>query len=85
MQSSNTDTLEDTTEKLNIKFVPVEARAGLITSEERIRLKQLHEENKHFLRIPRRPHWDEDTSAEVLQQAEKDSFLEWRRKLAHLE
>ncbi|KAI4828302.1 hypothetical protein KUCAC02_022403 [Chaenocephalus aceratus] len=72
-------------EKLNIKFVPVEARAGLITSEERIRLKQLHEENKHFLRIPRRPHWDEDTSAEVLQQAEKDSFLEWRRKLAHLE
>ncbi|XP_034002613.1 large subunit GTPase 1 homolog [Trematomus bernacchii] len=72
-------------EKLNIKFVPAEARAGLITSEERIRLKQLHEENKHFLRIPRRPHWDEDTSAEVLQQAEKDSFLEWRRKLAHLE
>ncbi|XP_054458684.1 large subunit GTPase 1 homolog [Anoplopoma fimbria] len=72
-------------EKLNIKFVPAEARAGLITAEERTRLKKLHEDNKHFLRIPRRPHWDEGTSAEALQQAEKDSFLEWRRVLAQLE
>uniref|UniRef100_A0A8C4GSW7 Large subunit GTPase 1 homolog n=1 Tax=Dicentrarchus labrax TaxID=13489 RepID=A0A8C4GSW7_DICLA len=72
-------------EKLNIKFVPAEARAGLITAEERIRLAKLHEENKHFLRIPRRPHWDESTSPEALQQAEKDSFLHWRRELAELE
>ncbi|XP_031715434.1 large subunit GTPase 1 homolog [Anarrhichthys ocellatus] len=72
-------------EKLNIKFVPAEARAGLITAEERTRLKKLHEDNKHFLRIPRRPHWDEGTSADVLQLAEKDSFLEWRRALAQLE
>uniref|UniRef100_A0A3Q3GNV2 Large subunit GTPase 1 homolog n=1 Tax=Labrus bergylta TaxID=56723 RepID=A0A3Q3GNV2_9LABR len=72
-------------EKLNIKFVPAEARAGLLTKEERTRLKKLHEENKHFLRIPRRPHWDESTSPEALQQAEKDSFLEWRRVLADLE
>jgi hypothetical protein len=28
------------------------------------------------------PKWDENTSAEVLQQAERDSFLEWRRELA---
>lgn len=41
-------------EKLNIRFVPAEARAGLITAEEKIRLAKLHEENKHFLRIPRR-------------------------------
>ncbi|KAK7889348.1 hypothetical protein WMY93_024908 [Mugilogobius chulae] len=72
-------------EKLNIKFVPAEARAGLLTSEEKTRLKKLHEENKHFLRIPRRPHWDESTSPEALQIAEKDSFLEWRRELAQLE
>ncbi|KAM9848402.1 large subunit GTPase 1 homolog [Aulostomus maculatus] len=72
-------------EKLNIKFVPAEARAGLLTAEEKTRLKNLHEENKHFLRIPRRPHWDESTSPEALQQAEKDSFLEWRRELALLE
>ncbi|XP_034530219.1 large subunit GTPase 1 homolog [Notolabrus celidotus] len=72
-------------EKLNIKFVPAEARAGLLTTEERDRLKKLHEENRHFLRIPRRPHWDESTSSEALQLAEKDSFLEWRRELAELE
>ncbi|KAM4628559.1 large subunit GTPase 1 homolog [Polymixia lowei] len=72
-------------EKLNIKFVPAEARAGLLTTEEKTRLKKLHEENKRFLRIPRRPQWDECTSAEALQQTERDSFLEWRRELAQLE
>uniref|UniRef100_H2LU66 Large subunit GTPase 1 homolog n=1 Tax=Oryzias latipes TaxID=8090 RepID=H2LU66_ORYLA len=72
-------------EKLNIEFVPAEARAGILRKEEKIRLKKLHEENKHFLRIPRRPHWDESTSAEALQQDEKDSFLLWRRTLAKLE
>lgn len=72
-------------EKLNIKFVPVAARAGLLTAEEKTRLKKLHEDNMHFLRIPRRPHWDEGTSSEALQQAEKDNFLEWRRALAQLE
>ncbi|KAM8888186.1 large subunit GTPase 1 homolog [Synchiropus picturatus] len=72
-------------EKLNIRFVPAEARAGLLTSEEKIRLKKLHEENKNFLRIPRRPQWDESTSPEALQMAEKDGFLEWRRQLAQLE
>lgn len=72
-------------EKLNIKFVPVEARAGLLTAEETTRLRKLHEDNRQLLRIPRRPHWDESTSSEVLQQTERDSFLEWRRELALLE
>ncbi|XP_062412731.1 large subunit GTPase 1 homolog [Sardina pilchardus] len=72
-------------EKLNIKFVPAEARAGLLTPEESNRIKQLHEKNKQFLRIPRRPQWDENTSPEVLQQTERDSFLQWRRELASLE
>ncbi|XP_043108859.1 large subunit GTPase 1 homolog [Puntigrus tetrazona] len=72
-------------EKLNIKFVPAEARAGLLSAEESTRLKKLHEENKQFLRIPRRPLWDESTSPEVLQQNERDSFLIWRRELARLE
>ncbi|XP_053177874.1 large subunit GTPase 1 homolog [Scomber japonicus] len=72
-------------EKLNIKFVPAESRAGLLTSEEKIRLNKLHEDNKHCLKIPRRPHWDGSTSPEALQQAEKDSFLVWRRDLAELE
>ncbi|XP_016089016.1 large subunit GTPase 1 homolog [Sinocyclocheilus grahami] len=72
-------------EKLNIKFVPAEARTGLLSAEESTRLKKLHEDNKQFLRIPRRPPWDESTSPEVLQQNERDSFLTWRRELARLE
>ncbi|KAL7867373.1 hypothetical protein AOLI_G00151870 [Acnodon oligacanthus] len=72
-------------EKLNIKFVPAEARTGLLTAEEFKRIKKLHEDNRQFLRIPRRPHWDENTSPEVLQQAERDTFLTWRRELARLE
>lgn len=72
-------------EKLNIKFVPAEARTGLLTSEESSRIRKLHEENEQFLCIPRRPHWDKSTSAEVLKQSERDSFLEWRRQLVKLE
>ncbi|KAM4772479.1 large subunit GTPase 1 homolog [Rhinophrynus dorsalis] len=72
-------------EKLNIKFVPAEARTGLLTSEETKRIHKLQEENKQFLCIPRRPHWDENTSAEALKQSERENFLEWRRQLAQLE
>ncbi|XP_060130220.1 large subunit GTPase 1 homolog [Zootoca vivipara] len=72
-------------EKLNIKIVPPEARTGLLTAEETRKIQELHEQNKHFLSIPRRPRWDKRTSPEMLNQAERDSFLEWRRRLAHLE
>ncbi|XP_036299866.1 large subunit GTPase 1 homolog isoform X5 [Pipistrellus kuhlii] len=72
-------------EKLNIKFVLPEAKTGLLSSEESQRIKKLHEENKQFLCIPRRPKWDKNTSSEELKQAEKDNFLEWRRQLVRLE
>ncbi|XP_069474681.1 large subunit GTPase 1 homolog [Ambystoma mexicanum] len=72
-------------EKLNIKFVPAEARTGLLSVEETNRIHELHEQNKQLLSIPRRPFWDETTSPESLQQAERDSFLKWRRQLALLE
>uniref|UniRef100_A0A8D0HM36 Large subunit GTPase 1 homolog n=1 Tax=Sphenodon punctatus TaxID=8508 RepID=A0A8D0HM36_SPHPU len=72
-------------EKLNIKFVPPEARTGLLTPEETKRIEELHEENKRFLCIPRRPYWDKRTSAEKLKEDERGSFLEWRRQLARLE
>ncbi|XP_055263453.1 large subunit GTPase 1 homolog [Moschus berezovskii] len=72
-------------EKLNIKFVPPEARTGLLSFEENQRIKKLHEENKQFLCIPRRPKWDQKTSPEELKQAEKDNFLAWRRQLVRLE
>ncbi|XP_066097166.1 large subunit GTPase 1 homolog [Saccopteryx bilineata] len=72
-------------EKLNIKFVPPEAKTGLLSFEESQRIKKLHEENRQFLCIPRRPKWDKKTSPEELKQAEKDNFLEWRRHLVRLE
>jgi large subunit GTPase 1 len=37
------------------------------------------------LSVPRRPAWDETTTAEELDQREKDSFLEWRRAIAQKE
>ncbi|KAG8515845.1 LOW QUALITY PROTEIN: Large subunit GTPase 1, partial [Galemys pyrenaicus] len=72
-------------EKLNIKFLAPEARTGLPSFEESQRIKKLHEENRQFLCIPRRPKWDRTTSPEELKQAEKDNFLEWRRRLVRLE
>ncbi|KAM6257024.1 large subunit GTPase 1 homolog [Porphyrio hochstetteri] len=72
-------------ERLNIQIVSAQSRAGLLTAQEAQRVRQLHEENRQFLRIPRRPCWDKTTSAEDLKQAERASFLEWRRQLAHLE
>ena len=34
------------------------------------------------LSVPRRPEWDSDTTAQELDQLEKESFLEWRRAIA---
>jgi large subunit GTPase 1 len=36
----------------------------------------------NYLPIPRRPSWDETTTAEELHQDEKQTFLQWRRDLA---
>ncbi|XP_075014505.1 large subunit GTPase 1 homolog isoform X5 [Calonectris borealis] len=72
-------------ERLNIQIVSAQSRTGLLTAQEAQRVRQLHEENRQFLRIPRRPQWDRTTSAEDLKQAERESFLEWRRQLAQLE
>ncbi|NXS31690.1 LSG1 GTPase, partial [Pomatostomus ruficeps] len=72
-------------ERLNAQIVSAQSSTGLLTAQEAQRVRQLHQENQEFLRIPRRPHWDRTTSAEDLKQAERESFLEWRRQLAHLE
>jgi large subunit GTPase 1 len=37
------------------------------------------------LSVPRRPAWDENTTAAELDQNEKDAFLEWRRAIAERE
>jgi len=45
----------------------------------------LHQNYQSKLKIPRRPYWDEKTSAEQLHLSEKKTFLEWRRGLAEIE
>lgn len=72
-------------EKLNITFVNPATNIGLLSREETNKIKEEHEKNKGMLTIPRRPKWNAGTTAEDLQQRERDQFLEWRRKLAVLQ
>ncbi|XP_062621737.1 large subunit GTPase 1 homolog [Saccostrea cucullata] len=75
---------EFTAEKLNIQFVDPQKHTGL-KPEELDHIKQLHKEHETLLRIPRRPLWDETTTAEQLDQMERESFLQWRRGLSALQ
>ncbi len=42
----------------------------------------MQENNRHRLRIPRRPKWNQATTKRHLDAAERESFLQWRRALA---
>jgi len=76
---------EFTAEKLNVEFVPESRMVGTLTDEERSKIEKSHKEFKHFIKIPRRPKWDDKTTAEDLESKERQNFLEWRRKLAELQ
>ncbi|KAM3834194.1 large subunit GTPase 1 homolog isoform 1-T1 [Vipera latastei] len=65
-------------EKLDVRLVPPGGAA-----EEAGRPRE--EQERRVLRVPRRPPWDEQTSPAALEQAERDSFLRWRRQLAWME
>ncbi|XP_069690184.1 large subunit GTPase 1 homolog [Periplaneta americana] len=72
-------------EKLNVTFVNPKSGIGLLSKEDEKRMKETQDQNRQLLGIPRRPKWDSDTTTEQLQAAERDSFLEWRRRLAKLQ
>lgn len=75
-----------TAEKQNVTVVSVGSVVrGVLSERERANLRTLHERHKDLLRIPRRPPWDESTSAEELHALEKESFVAWRRQLAELQ
>ncbi|XP_072036125.1 large subunit GTPase 1 homolog [Amphiura filiformis] len=76
---------EFTAEKLNIKVIDPQQHTGLPSAEDVRAIEEAQELNKDLLKIPRRPKWDADTTAEELDQSERDSFLEWRRQLALLQ
>lgn len=48
------DRLSLPAERLNIQIVSAQSRTGLLTAQEAQRVRQLHEENRQLLRIPRR-------------------------------
>ena len=50
-----------------------------LSEEERAAVLEQHAD---AMNIPRRPAWDRQTTAQQIQEQERDSFLEWRRRLA---
>lgn len=72
-------------EKLNITFVNPKCNVGILSGVERAALEQKYIDKKNLLKIPRRPKWTSDMSAEDLHTQENLSFLEWRRGLALLQ
>lgn len=72
-------------EKLNIAFVNPKSNVGLLSKTEEKLLEKKHFDKKDLLKIPRRPKWDQNTTAEDLQRAESEAFLDWRRNIALLQ
>ncbi|CCE90520.1 ribosome biogenesis GTPase LSG1 TDEL_0B03910 [Torulaspora delbrueckii] len=56
-----------------------------ISNEKRGILNAKQREHARELIVPRRPAWDTDMTKYQLARKENDAFLEWRRKLAHLQ
>ncbi|QLQ79543.1 hypothetical protein HG537_0C01900 [Torulaspora globosa] len=56
-----------------------------ISNEKRELLNAKQREHARELIVPRRPVWDADMTKYQLERRENDAFLEWRRKLAHLQ
>lgn len=76
-----------TAEKMNnVKIIHTDQRNPylLSASEEKAVLGK-QRENKAKLTVPRRPQWDSNTTAEELDRAERESFLQWRRGLAEMQ
>lgn len=72
-------------EKLNIAFVNPKSTVGILSASERADAERKHIDKKNLLKIPRRPKWSAEMSAQDLQTSENLSFLEWRRGLAMLQ
>ena len=76
-----------TAEKLNnVKIIHTDQKNPYLLSaaEERATAKK-HNANRKRLTVPRRPHWEETTTPQELDERERESLLEWRRGLAELQ
>ncbi|CAF0762594.1 unnamed protein product [Brachionus calyciflorus] len=71
-------------ERLNIKFITPNSKTGVLSTEEKNKVKEVQQKHADLLRIPRRPHWKgTDIDGKTLQLQERQSFLEWRRRFAN--
>ncbi|KAH6686345.1 nucleolar GTP-binding protein [Plectosphaerella plurivora] len=70
----------------NVKIIHTDQRNPyLLSSIEERAVVGKYRQHAGKLTVPRRPKWDEKTTPEELDQAEKEAFLHWRRGLAELE
>ncbi|KNE72692.1 hypothetical protein AMAG_16450 [Allomyces macrogynus ATCC 38327] len=80
---------EFTAERQNVQVIQTDSRSTanpfLLTAEQEEAALARHASLASALTVPRRPPWDETTTAEQLQLAERESFLAWRRGLAALQ
>ncbi|KAL4423785.1 hypothetical protein ABPG75_001086 [Micractinium tetrahymenae] len=74
-----------TAEKEHVIVISTGAVAAVDHERREAERAAAEERNRHRLRIPRRPAWDESTTPEQLDDQERSSFYEWRRDLASLE
>ncbi|KAI0471808.1 putative ribosome biogenesis GTPase Lsg1 [Xylariaceae sp. FL0804] len=76
-----------TAEKMaNVKIIHTDQRNPyLLSATEERQVLGKHNKHKARLTVPRRPQWDSSTTADQLDQRERESFLNWRRQLAELE
>ncbi|KAK8213436.1 hypothetical protein M8818_002737 [Zalaria obscura] len=75
-----------TAEKMNnVKIIHKDQKNPylLSSSEQRATIRK-QDANRKRLTVPRRPHWDETTTPQELDERERESLLQWRRGLAEL-
>ena len=80
---------EFVSEKEQMVVLDATARAAGVGDASGVIINGNERTNSNFafkeLSVPRRPAWDETTTAAELDQREKDAFLEWRRAIAERE
>ncbi|KAJ2787467.1 hypothetical protein GGI15_000712 [Coemansia interrupta] len=79
---------EFTAERMNVKIIAANDKAVnpyLLSAAEEAQTLQRHREHGDMLRVPRRPAWDDSTTAQELHRAEREAFMAWRRDLAQLQ
>ncbi|EIW66619.1 hypothetical protein TREMEDRAFT_65488 [Tremella mesenterica DSM 1558] len=77
-----------TTERSKLRIVSTPGQTAknpfLLSKEEEHEVERKKSDLRHDLRVPRRPPWTRRTTRQELERQERDSFLDWRRDLAHL-